>query len=428
MSKVPGKRSQQQNDSLAPLAPTNVVATNVGTNRAFNNGAASVSFSLPAGSPAADSFTVSATASGQTTRTATGSSSPIVVQNLTSTITYTIRVTAANAAGTSPVSSSVTVVATTVPATPAAPTVQNFANDQKDYLSWAAPANGGSALISYFYESTDAKSGSGSAGTTAFTVDQEGATSQQYRIRVTNANGTSEWSPYSNPNTTPPFFPPFFPFFPPFFPFFPFFPPSFPFFPFFPPRFPFFPFFPPRFPFFPFFPPRFPFFPFFPPRFPFFKPRRCLAANTNILTPEGWSAAKSLKVGDKVISISKENIDLLGLIENKKAATISGQVNLIETEIVSIETKTSVLVEFNGLGKNYSVTQPVLVETTDNNLTYIEAGDIQVGSTLLGVSEAGIISKTTVISIEKDDFESEVYDIRTSPVPWFITDSFIVIA
>ena len=119
---------------------------------------------------------------------------------------------------------------------------------------------------------------------------------------------------------------------------------------------------------------------------------------------------------------------MLGLIENKKAATISGQVDLIETEIVSIETKTSVLVEFNGLGKNYSITQPVLVETTDNNLTYIEAGDIQVGSTLLGVSEAGIISKTTVISIEKDDFESEVYDIRTSPVPWFITDSFIVIA
>ena len=418
MSKVPGKRSQQQNDSLAPLAPTNVVATNVGTNRAFNNGAASVSFSLPANSPAADSFTVSATASGQTTRTVTGASSPLVVQNLTSAVTYTIRVTAANAAGTSPVSSSVTVAVTTVPATPAAPTVQNFTNDQKDYLNWVAPANGGSALVSYFYESTDAKSGSGSASTLAFTVDQEGNTSQQYRIRVTNANGTSEWSPYSNPNTTPPFFPPFFPFFPPFFPFFPFFPPAFPFFPFFPPR----------FPFFPFFPPRFPFFPFFPPRFPFFKPRRCLAANTNILTPEGWSAAKNLKVGDKVISISKENIDLLGLIENKKAATISGQVDLIETEIVSIETKTSVLVEFNGLGKNYSITQPVLVETTDNNLTYIEAGDIQVGSTLLGVSEAGIISKTTVISIEKDDFESEVYDIRTSPVPWFITDSFIVIA
>lgn len=221
MSKVPGKRSQQQNDSLAPLAPTNVVATNVGTNRAFNNGAASVSFSLPANSPAADSFTVSATASGQTTRTVTGASSPLVVQNLTSAVTYTIRVTAANAAGTSPVSSSVTVAVTTVPATPAAPTVQNFTNDQKDYLNWVAPANGGSALVSYFYESTDAKSGSGSASTLAFTVDQEGNTSQQYRIRVTNANGTSEWSPYSNPNTTPPFFPPFFPFFPPFFPFFP---------------------------------------------------------------------------------------------------------------------------------------------------------------------------------------------------------------
>jgi hypothetical protein len=260
MGKVPGKRSQQQNDALAPLSPINIVATNVGTNRAFNNGAASVAFSVPDGSGTPTSFTVTATATGQTTRTATGSSSPVVVQNLTSAVTYTIRVTAANADGTSPVSSSVTVAVTTVPATPVAPTVQNFAQDQKDYLSWTAPATGGSALISYFYESDDAKAGSGAASQTSFTVDQEGGTTQKYRIRVTNANGTSEWSPYSNPNTTPPFFPPFFPFFPPFFPFFPyfpFFPPFFPFFPFFPPFFPF-------FPYFPFFPPFFPFFPYFP--------------------------------------------------------------------------------------------------------------------------------------------------------------------
>jgi len=114
---------------------------------------------------------------------------------------------------------------------PAAPTVQNFEDDQNDYLSWVLPATGGSALVATFWESTDAKANSVAAPGTSVTVAQEGGTLQQYRIRVTNANGTSEWSPYSTENLTPPFFPPFFPFFPPFFPFFPFFPPSFPFFP-----------------------------------------------------------------------------------------------------------------------------------------------------------------------------------------------------
>jgi len=415
MSKVPGKRSQQQNDSLAPLAPTNVVATNVGTNRAFNNGAASVSFSLPAGSPAADSFTVSATASGQTTRTATGSSSPIVVQNLTSTITYTIRVTAANAAGTSPVSSSVTVVATTVPATPAAPTVQNFANDQKDYLSWAAPANGGSALISYFYESTDAKSGSGSAGTTAFTVDQEGATSQQYRIRVTNANGTSEWSPYSNPNTTPPFFPPFFPFFPPFFPFFPFFPPSFPFFPFFPPRFPFFPFFPPRFPFFPFFPPRF----------------RCIHEDTLIETSNGPVAAKDIKVGDKVLSVSIKEIDNS---ENTPVEFTFGNLltlgseGITETEIVKVEEhldKTDI-VYFNGDSEaKYSNEHPMFIRSGEEYHVRI-VKNLEVGDFLIRINEDGTHTEEEILSIANLTENSKVYEFSCSPYKWFIAGGYLV--
>ena len=57
MSKQVGRMSQSANDFLEPKAPINVVATDVGTNRAFNNGAASVAFELPADSPAASSYT-----------------------------------------------------------------------------------------------------------------------------------------------------------------------------------------------------------------------------------------------------------------------------------------------------------------------------------------------------------------------------------
>ena len=222
-----GRRSQQQNDFLEPFAPTSVSATDVGTNRPFNNGAASVSFSLPALSPAATSFTATATAAGQTTRTGTGSSSPVTVEGLASNVSYSITVTATNAAGTSPSSSAATVTATTVPATMAAPTATAGVN--QDTVSWTAPANGGKAISLYRWISSDSKTGT--SGSTSVTVSQEASTAQTYQVRAENANGAGEYSASSNSVTTQaPFFPPYFPpYFPPFFPFFPgFAPPFFP--------------------------------------------------------------------------------------------------------------------------------------------------------------------------------------------------------
>jgi len=224
-----GRKSQASNDFLEPQAPTSVVATDVGTNRVFNNGAASVAFSLPALSPAASSFTVTATAAGQTTRTATGSSSPIVVESLASAVTYTVSVTATNAAGTSAASSTTTVTATTVPATMTAPTAT--AGVLQDTVSWAIPATGGKAISTYRWTSSDGKTGTTSS--TSVNVTQEGGTSQTYQVRAENANGNGVYSPNSNNVTTvSPFFPHFPPHFPPFFTFFPHFPPHFP--PFFP--------------------------------------------------------------------------------------------------------------------------------------------------------------------------------------------------
>jgi hypothetical protein len=299
-----GKKSQASNDFLEPLTPTGVAASNVGTGRGFNDGAASVSFSLPALSPNATSFTVTATfvstGSGGdgttgTTVTATGASSPIVIGGLKSGASYTFRVTATNAAGTSAASAATSgVTITTIPAQPAAPTVTTQVN--QDNVSWSIPLNGGSAITSYTWASSDGK-GATIAGTST-PVAQEGGTSQTYTVVANNANGASATSPASiNITTTPPFFPPYFvpPFFPPYFvpPYFvpPFFPPYFvP--PFFPPYFvpPYFvpPFFPPYFvP--PFFPPYFvpPYFvpPFFPPFFP-----PSFGGNCNFTCPSGCTA------------------------------------------------------------------------------------------------------------------------------------------
>ena len=157
--KEAGGKSSQQNDFLEPKQPIIDSAVNVGTARGFNDGAATVSISLPAGSPEATSYTVTASTSGQSDIQVTGSSSPVIVGGLLSNTSYTFTATASNAAGTSPASeASSSVTVTTVPAAPSAPTAS--AGVDQDTLSWTAPADGGSAITTYYWESDDGKAGS----------------------------------------------------------------------------------------------------------------------------------------------------------------------------------------------------------------------------------------------------------------------------
>jgi hypothetical protein len=194
----------------------------VGTNRPFDNGAASVSFSLPAGSPPATSFTASGFCSRHNTNhTATGASSPLTVEGFGSDIDVVFTVTATNAAGTSAASAgSSSIKITTVPARINAPTVTSSAS--QDTVSWSAPSSGGSPITLYRWTSSDGKTGT--TTNTSVVVNQEANTSQTYQVRAENLNGSGIYSLDSNSITTPPFFPPFFPYFP----FFPFFPPFFP--------------------------------------------------------------------------------------------------------------------------------------------------------------------------------------------------------
>jgi hypothetical protein len=200
-----GKKSLAQNDNLFPAAPLIGTATDVGTNRPYNDGSASVTFTAQ-GPNAATSYTVTATSNGQTTRTATGSSSPIVVTGLASGVQYSVTVTATNAYGTSEASGSTNVTATTVPATPSAPTASS-PSAGIDRISWTAPANGGKVITNYYWASNDGKSGN-TASTTA-DVNQEQGTSQTYTVRADNANGSSSTSAASASVTTTFSFAPF---------------------------------------------------------------------------------------------------------------------------------------------------------------------------------------------------------------------------
>jgi hypothetical protein len=188
-----------------PSAPIDVSATNVGTSRAFNNGAATVTFTAGSSNGAEiTSFTVT---SSPGSYTATGASSPLTVQGLQSNTAYTFTVTATNMIGTSDASSaSSSITATTVPATPSAPSASS-PSAGIDRVTWSAPESGGSAITGYTWASSDGKSGS--TASTSVDVNQEQGTAQTYTVYATNANGNSGTSSASGSVTTTFSFAPF---------------------------------------------------------------------------------------------------------------------------------------------------------------------------------------------------------------------------
>lgn len=207
VNKRAGKKSLAQNDHLFPAAPLIDTATDVGTSRAFNNGAAVVTFTAQ-GPNAATSFTVSGYCSTHnTTHTVTGSSSPLTVQGFGSDIDVTFTVVATNEFGDSPLSApSATVRITTVPETPAAPTATS-PSAGVDRVSWTAPANGGKVITGYYWSSSDAKSGT--TASTTVDVGQEQGTAQTYQVYAINANGDGASSSASASVTTTFSFAPF---------------------------------------------------------------------------------------------------------------------------------------------------------------------------------------------------------------------------
>jgi len=321
--KKAGRKSQQANDFLAPKAPTIGTATNVGTGRAYNNGAATVTFTADP-TYAADSFTVTSTPGSFT---ATGASSPITVTGLQSDTTYTFTVTATNTYGTSAASTaSNSITSTTVPDKPGTPTASS-PNANEDQISWSAPANGGSVITNYYWESNDSKAGNSGTSTSA-SLGQEAGTSQAYRVYATNANGNSVFSDYSNTITTTFSFAPFGVFgFSPFevFSFVPF--SVFSFTPF------------KVFGFSPFSFTPFKVFGFSPFRVFGFSPTiRCIDQDTLILTVSGWKKAQDIRIEDSLLLQTFDNKPIVDTVEKLKEWKVKDLNNfkIIESRIEDI--------------------------------------------------------------------------------------------
>ena len=224
-----GRKSSAQDNFIGPNPVTNVTAADylngVNNQRAFNDGAITVSWSAPVAGNTPTGYKVyeagvlkATVPFGTNTALITGlgsnTSHTYAVSSYDSYLDNSSNAVAANAA-----------TATTVPGTPANPTAT--AGVDLDTIAWVVPADGGKVIIDIYIESNEPTPKTKTVTTAAngsTTIANEANTAQAYKVRARNANGSGAFSGFSNTVTTqapsffsPPFFPPGF-FSPPFFP------------------------------------------------------------------------------------------------------------------------------------------------------------------------------------------------------------------
>jgi hypothetical protein len=193
MSKQAGRYSESTNDFLPPNAPTIGAATDVGTNQAYNNGAATVTFTPSATGVVATSYTVTSSPGGYT---ATGTSSPLTVTGLQSGTSYTFSVIATNAFGNSSASAaSNSITATTVPQAPTIGTASDVGTNvawgnAQAVVTFTANATGGKPITAYTVTSSGSQTATGASS--PLTVSgMSGGTNYSFTAVATNANGSS---------------------------------------------------------------------------------------------------------------------------------------------------------------------------------------------------------------------------------------------
>ena len=178
-------RSLGTTSASKPGKPFNINVSDIGISRSFNNGAASVSFEHKG--VRANFFTVT---SFPENIQATGASSPIIVEGLSSDTNYTFTVTATNSIGTSKVSdTSASVTATTVPQAPTLSSASSNGNRTSVVSTFSSGASGGKAVSTFTTKRTGASQNGASSPITLSGLSA--GTTYGITVTATNENGES---------------------------------------------------------------------------------------------------------------------------------------------------------------------------------------------------------------------------------------------
>lgn len=187
-----------------PASATIGTATDIGTSRAFNDGAASVTFTPAATGGLATTFTATSTPGGYT---GTGSSSPVTVPGLVSGTSYTFSVVASNSFGNALATTQTNAItATSVPPAPSIgsainPSGQAYAGTASASVPFTQSATGGKSISNYKYSTDGTNYTALSPAQTSSPLTISGLTpgsSYSFYLKAINSNGDSTASSASN--------------------------------------------------------------------------------------------------------------------------------------------------------------------------------------------------------------------------------------
>jgi hypothetical protein len=170
-----------------PGPPISIIANDIGIGRAYNNGAATISFLKGRGTNPS-SYTVQASPGGYT---ATSTSSPIILEGLQSGVEYTFSVVANATGATSSPGNSNAVTATTVPQ---APTLSSIISGfKRATVSYSANSNGGKAINLYKASNNNTTINDLNGNPITFS-ELTGGVDYNFSVVASNENGDSEAS------------------------------------------------------------------------------------------------------------------------------------------------------------------------------------------------------------------------------------------
>ncbi|CAB4166915.1 hypothetical protein UFOVP964_14 [uncultured Caudovirales phage] len=179
-----------------------VSASNVGTSRAYNNGAATVTFA-PSTGGLPSSYSITTT---PTSVTNVISSSPATITGLTSATSYTISIVPINVSASGPVTTTSSITVTTVPQASVigsltVATGQAYTGSANVSVPFTPGSTGGSALTSPYYTITSSSGNTASGSSSPIVISDVVGTARTYTMTAVNANGTSAVSNTSSPAT-----------------------------------------------------------------------------------------------------------------------------------------------------------------------------------------------------------------------------------
>ena len=136
-------------------------------------------------------------------------------------------------------------------------------------------------------------------------------------------------------------------------------------------------------------------------------------------------AARDIKVGDKLLTVSTNS--MTRITPTFHDMSIANDIEFVEVEVTTNNVSQEKLIKFNNALDKFSLHQPIYIKT-ESGIDWKPTGEVVLGDVLVNInSESGHVSYTSVENIEVLDTD-DVYEIRTTPLLWFVVGNYLVVS